>query len=261
MNFNDKKPLYKLKEIAEILRSENGCAWDKEQTPQSLKPYLIEETYELYDAIEENDAVGTREELGDVLYQVYAHAQIAAEEGLFTIDDVAEDMSKKLIHRHPHVFGNETVTTADEVSDLWERNKKKEKSHRESILDGVPRHLPALLKAYRIQQKVQRVGFDWEKIEDAIEKLHEEVDEFKEVIQAEDKEKMIDEAGDVLFSMVNLLRFQKINPEEALGRTNKKFMNRFKHIEQEIKKDEKVMEEMNLTELDIYWNESKKLFP
>jgi len=221
MNFNEKRSLYKLKEIAEILRSENGCAWDIEQTSQSLKPYLIEETYELYDAIEENDPVAMREELGDVLYQVYAHAQIAAEEGSFTIDDVAEDMSKKLVHRHPHVFGDDIVKTSDEVSDRWERIKKKEKSHRESILDGVPRHLPALLKAYRIQQKVQRVGFDWEKIDDAVEKLHEEVDEFKEVIKAEDKEKMIDEAGDVLFSMVNLLRFQKINPEEALSRTIK----------------------------------------
>ena len=201
MEFKEKRPLYLLEEIAAILRGENGCAWDKEQTSASLKPYLIEEAYEVYEAIEKGDSDNLKEELGDLLYQVYAHAQIKKEEGDFTIDDVAQGIVTKLVRRHPHVFGNETVKDAREVIERWEKIKKKEKADRESILDGVPSHLPALLKAYRVQQKAARLGFDWEKIDDAAGKLDEEVAEFREALKSPDRNEdaITGEFGDVLF--------------------------------------------------------------
>ena len=257
MDFKEKRPLYLLAEIAARLRAENGCAWDREQTYQSLKPYLIEEAYELYDAIESGDIKDMKEELGDLLYQVYAHAQIASEENQFTIDDVAHGIADKLIYRHPHVFGDDTVTDAQEVIERWEIIKKKEKSHRESILDGVPAHLPALLKAYRVQQKVSRVGFDWEKTDDVVAKIEEELEEFKEAFSKGDKENALEEAGDILFSMANLLRFAGINPEEALQKTVKKFIRRFGHVEKECLKKGNNMEKMSLEELDLLWEEAK----
>jgi tetrapyrrole methylase family protein / MazG family protein len=259
MNFQEKRPLYLLMEIASILRSENGCAWDREQTSGTLKPYLIEEAYELYDAIEKHDPAAIKEELGDLLYQVYAHSQIASEQDEFTIDDVASGIAAKLIHRHPHVFGNETVLSADEVSDRWEKIKKKEKSDRQSILDGVPAHLPALLKAYRVQQKVSRIGFDWEKIDDAALKLDEELDEFKEALAQKDKEKMTEEAGDIFFSMVNVLRFMKINPEEALRKSVDKFMGRFREVEKLAAAKGENIDEMTLPELEELWEQAKML--
>ncbi|MCL1833733.1 MAG: nucleoside triphosphate pyrophosphohydrolase, partial [Leptospirales bacterium] len=206
MNLKDIPPLYRLKEIAAILRSKNGCPWDMEQTSASLKPYLIEEAYEVYDAIERGNLKELKEELGDLLYQVYAHSQIASETSSFTIDNVAEGIIDKLVRRHPHVFGNETIADSNGVKDRWERIKKSEKSERVSILDGVPRHLPALLMAHRVQDKVSHVGFDWEKIDDAINKLDEEVGEFKEAVDSGDNERIYDEAGDILFSIVNILR-------------------------------------------------------
>ena len=163
MDLKDKKPLYRLKEIAKILRAENGCPWDREQTFSSLKPYLVEETYEVYDAIESGNLKDLKEELGDLLYQIYAHSEIASETSDFTIDDVADGISDKLIRRHPHVFGNENITDSRGVKIRWEEIKKVEKKERNSILDGVPRHLPALVMAYRIQDKVSHVGFDWGK--------------------------------------------------------------------------------------------------
>ncbi len=258
MKFKEKQPLYLLAEIAARLRAEDGCAWDREQTSQTLKPYLIEESYELYDAIESNNKDDMKEELGDVLYQVYAHAQIAHEEKHFSIDDVAQGIINKLIYRHPHVFGDETITDAKEVIDRWEKIKKTEKSHRESILDGVPVHLPGLLKAYRVQQKVSRIGFDWEQTDDVIAKIEEELEEFKEAFKDGKKEESIDEAGDILFSMVNLLRFTGINPEEALQRTVKKFMTRFGHVERRCDEMDKPMDTMTLEELDVLWEEAKK---
>jgi len=258
MQFKEKLPLYLLAEITSILRAENGCAWDREQTSQSLKPYLIEESYELYEAIESGDADHIREELGDLLYQIYAHAQIAMEESRFTIDDVASDISRKLIRRHPHVFGNEEARTSGEVMEQWEKIKKVEKSHRESILDGVPKHLPALLKAYRIQQKASRIGFDWEKIDDVFKKIYEEIDEFKEALEKKDMHNMTEEAGDLLFSIVNVLRFVKINPEEALQKTVNKFITRFRHIEKRTGEMGRAMEDMTLKELDELWDEAKR---
>jgi len=257
MDFKKNRPLYRLMEIADILRAPNGCAWDREQTSQTLKPYLIEEAYELYDSIEKEDIKGMKEELGDLLYQVYAHSQIASEKNLFTIDDVAAGIGAKLIHRHPHVFGDDVVTSADEVSDRWEKIKKKEKSDRESILDGVPAHLPALLKAYRVQQKVSRIGFDWEKIDDAAVKLEEEIDELRDAIAKGDRDAMADEAGDLLFSIVNVLRFMKINPEEALRRAVEKFMARFRHVEKLAAAEGREIDSMSLQELDALWDRAK----
>jgi tetrapyrrole methylase family protein/MazG family protein len=259
MDFFESKPLYRLREIAAILRGENGCAWDRKQSHDSLKPYLIEEAYELYDAIESGDAEHMKEELGDVLYQVYAHARIADEKGLFTIDDVAEGISEKLVRRHPHVFGEEQALTPDEVTDRWEKLKRDEKSHRESILDGVPRMLPALLKAYRIQQKVSRVGFDWEKPADVVAKLDEEVTEFKEALESGDPAQVLDEAGDLLFVMVNILRFFSINAEEALQKANDKFIGRFREVEILADKEGRQLESMTLAEMDILWKEAKKI--
>jgi len=258
MEFKEKRPLYLLKEIAEILRAENGCAWDRKQTPKSLRPYLIEETYELYDAIETENTPHIKEELGDYLYQAYAHAQIASENNEFTIDDVAEGIIEKLIRRHPHVFGDETIESPEEVSIKWEEIKKEEKSHRESVLDGVPNQLPALLKAYRIQQKASRVGFDWEDIKDPVLKLDEELQEFKAALDSGDSEDILDEAGDILFSIVNVFRFLKINPEEALRKSTDKFTTRFCFVEKNVADSGRDMNDMSLEELDSIWEESKK---
>ena len=255
MELKEERPLYMLMEIASILR--NKCPWDREQTSKSLMPYLIEEAYEAYEAIESGDNEHKKEELGDLLYQIYAHSEIADEEKSFTIDDVANGIIEKLIRRHPHVFGDEKSDDKHDVLKKWEIIKKKEKPHRESILDGLPKGLPALLKAYRIQQKVSRVGFDWENDEDIVKKLDEEVAEFKEVLKISDREKIKEEAGDILFTIVNILRFIEINPEEALSSSVKKFMHRYKFIEKESVKRNKKIEQMTLAEMDELWEEAK----
>ena len=257
MKFKQKRSLYLLKEIASILRGEEGCAWDRAQTSQTLKPYLIEEAYEVYDAIEKDDHRHLKEELGDLLYQIYAHAQIAEENNLFTIDDVANAITEKLIRRHPHVFGDETVSGKDEVIAKWEKIKKREKSHRTSILDGVPAHLPALLKAYRVQQKASRVGFDWDRIRDVVVKLDEEIGEFKDSITQRNRQRIEEEIGDILFTITNVSRFLEINPEDALYKTVDKFIRRFKFIESEALKSGKEIEDMSLEELDSIWERSK----
>ncbi len=259
MEFKETRPLYLLAEIASILRSPNGCAWDRAQTSVTLRPYLIEEAYELYEAIGGGDPAEIREELGDLIYQVYAHAQIASEAGQFTIDDVAQGIVTKLIGRHPHVFGDETAHTADEVTDKWERIKKKEKAHRESILDGVPASLPALLKSYRVQQKASRIGFDWERIDGVVDKLDEEVAEFKEALARSPKgsPEIEEEMGDMLFTLVNIARFAGVNPEDALARTVNKFMARFRFVEKEAAALGRTLEEMDLEEMDALWERAK----
>lgn len=257
MKFKEKRPLYLLQEIAAILRAENGCAWDREQTSRTLKPYLIEEAYETYEAIDSGRPDHLQEELGDLLYQVYAHAQIADEEGTFTIDDVAQGIVDKLVRRHPHVFGEVTARTAQDVIDRWEKQKLVEKAHRESMLDGVPVHLPALLKAYRVQQKVSRVGFDWDKIDDVVKKLHEELDEFTEALKKNSYDEMEEEIGDILFTIANISRFVKVNPEDALSGTVNKFMRRFKYIESRVSDNGQTIDEMSLEELDRLWEEAK----
>ena len=258
MNFREKRPLYILEELAAILRGENGCQWDRQQTSKSLRPYLIEEAYEVYDAIESGSPADLKEELGDLLYQVYAHSAIAAEEKSFTIDDVAHGIVEKLVRRHPHVFGDEKGMTADEVSVNWEKIKKGEKPHRESILDGVPVHLPSLLKAYRIQQKVSRAGFDWDRVDGAIEKIREEMEELKEAAAKGDHESVTDECGDVLFSIINVMRMMKVNPDEALNRTIGKFMKRFRLVEGMAAAKDRKVEDMTIGELDELWNIAKK---
>ncbi len=261
MKFKEERPLYLLEEIAMILRGENGCAWDREQTPESLKPYLIEEAYEVCEAIEKKDTENLREELGDLLYQVYAHAQIAREEGRFDIDDVASSIAEKLIHRHPHVFGDEKASTAQEVIERWEKIKKKEKAGRESILDGVPAQLPSLLKAYRVQQKASRIGFDWQAIDDVAGKLDEEVAEFKEALSRNTEEgraALEGEIGDILFTIVNISRFAGINPEDALGGAVNKFMRRFRFVEREASARGGKIEEMSMQEMDALWEEAKR---
>lgn len=259
--FKDARPLYALMELTAVLRGKNGCPWDKEQTSETLKPYLIEEAYEVFDAIENGDYDNLREELGDLLYQIYAHSVIAEEEGRFNIDDVAEAIIKKMIFRHPHVFGGEKAADKNEVIDQWEILKKKEKKEKESILDGIPVHLPALLKAWRIQQKASKAGFDWDKIDDVKVKLDEEIDEFKKALDENDGGRIQEELGDVLFTFVNISRFVKVNPEEALSHTIKKFIRRFKFIEKELKSAGKNFDDMSLKELDEIWDRAKKITP
>jgi tetrapyrrole methylase family protein/MazG family protein len=252
-------PLYHLAQIAERLRAENGCPWDREQTSMSLRKYMIEESYEAIDAIESGKSDKICEELGDVLYQVYAHAQIAKEQNLFTIDDIANGIIEKLIRRHPHVFGSEVITTGEAVADRWENIKKKEREGKESILDGVPGALPALLKAYRVQEKTSRVGFDWSRITDVEEKLTEEIAEFREAIQEADESKVFEEYGDILFTLVNMARFLKIDPEDALQQSTKKFMTRFKYVEKTAAAQKRELKDMTLAQMDELWDEAKKL--
>lgn len=258
MNLKETPPLYRLREIARILRAENGCPWDREQTLSSLKAYLIEEAYEVYDAIESGSMDDLKEELGDLLYQVYAQSEIANENSHFTVDDVAEGIAAKLIRRHPHVFGDENINDARGVKLRWEKIKKEEKAAGRSILDGVPRHLPALAMALRIQDKVSHVGFDWEKIDDAVGKLDEEISEFKEAVELNDMDKISEEAGDILFSIVNVLRFKKIDAEDSLRRTIDKFTRRFMYIEKEAAGSGRSIDKMSLGELDSLWKKAKK---
>jgi tetrapyrrole methylase family protein/MazG family protein len=258
MEFKHTQPLYILAEIASILRGEKGCAWDKKQTPISLRPYLIEEAYELYDAIGMEDPAHVREELGDLLMQIYLHAQIAAERNQFAIDDVARSIIDKIILRHPHVFGDEQVNDVDEVIRRWEKIKQKEKGDREHLLDGVPQHLPALLKAYRVQQKVSRVGFDWNRIDDVSSKLDEEVAELKKALGSPDKDKIEEEAGDILFTIANLLRFININPEDALIKSISKFTARFNYIESRAREMNKNLDDMDIDEMERLWAEAKE---
>jgi tetrapyrrole methylase family protein/MazG family protein len=256
---SDKQPLYLFEEIVSILRGKNGCAWDIKQTSLTLLPYLIEEAYELYDAIESGDAEHVKEELGDLLLQIYLHAQIARENNLFTIDDVARSIIDKIVRRHPHVFGSETVRDADEVVKQWEKIKEKEKEGRRSLLGGVPKHMPALLKAYRIQQKTSRVGFDWTNIKDVSSNLDEEIAELKTALASDCSEKIMEETGDVLFSIANILRFININPEEALARTNNKFIARFQYIERQANEMNKKIDDMSIEEMEHLWQKAKNI--
>ncbi|WP_226530434.1 nucleoside triphosphate pyrophosphohydrolase [Metabacillus niabensis] len=247
--------------IAE-LRGPNGCPWDKEQTHQSLKKYLIEECYELLEAIDKDDIDHIIEELGDVLLQVVLHAQIGEDEGMFSIDDVIRGVAEKMVRRHPHVFGQQSVTNSDEVLANWEEIKKKEKGKREeqSILDAVASSLPALSKAYHLQKKAAKVGFDWPSVEGAWDKVKEELKEFEDEIAVnKDHSLVTKEFGDLLFAFVNVGRHYKIEPEEALSSTNVKFYDRFGYIEKIAIEHNRQLQNMSLEEMDHYWNEAKKL--
>jgi XTP/dITP diphosphohydrolase len=234
------------------------CPWDQKQTIESLRHLTIEETYELADAILENDLPEIKKELGDILLHIIFYAKIASEKKAFDIGDVANAISEKLIHRHPHIYGNVTVENEEDVKRNWEQLKLKE--GKKSVLEGVPKSLPAVVKAGRIQEKVAGIGFDWEKPEQVWEKVQEELSELNEEIKAGNKENIEKEFGDVLFSMINYARFIDVNPENALEKTNKKFMNRFQYLERESKKEGRKLSEMSLTEMDAYWEKSKEHF-
>lgn len=247
-----------LVEIMEKLRSEEGCPWDKVQTHDTLKRYLLEETYELIDAIEKKDFKGMKEELGDLLLQIVFHSKIAKDEGKFDINDVIDTISTKMINRHPHVFGEASFETPEEVLSQWDDRKKEEGKLKDSILEGIPIALPALSRAYKIQSRVAKVGFDWDKVEGIFDKLTEECNELKEAIDSGNRDKIEEEVGDVLFSIVNIARFLKIDPETALRKTNRKFEERFKKLEKLANERGKSLKEMTLSEMDTLWEEIKK---
>ena len=238
------------------LRGRDGCPWDKEQTHETLRQYLLEEAYEVLEAIDCRQYDNLEEELGDLLLQVIFHAQIAKEDGHFTIDDVIHGIITKLIRRHPHVFGDVNIKTADQQTIHWEQVKKKE--GKKSAIDGVPKQLSALLRAHRIQSKAATVGFDWEKTEQVWNKVEEELCELKEACQSDDFSEIETEFGDLLFALVNLSRFIKVNPEDSLRGTIEKFSRRFYQVEQEITRRNKRMEDSTLEEMDAIWEQVKK---
>ncbi len=246
--------LEKLVDIIAVLRSENGCVWDREQTHKSLRPNMLEEAYEAVDAIDEGDIPNLREELGDVLLQVVLHSQIAKDNGEFDIEDVARELSEKLIHRHPHVFGSEKVNSADDVIKNWDKLKKEEKSYRKSILDGISKSQSALMSAQKISKKVVKVGFEWDSVESLKECIKSEYKEFYEAVLLGDNDKMEDEMGDIFFATVNLARWYKIDSEQALLRANRKFTARFKKME-ELKT--KPFEEYSYEEFNELWKRAK----
>ncbi|UCG79282.1 MAG: nucleoside triphosphate pyrophosphohydrolase [Nitrospirota bacterium] len=247
----------KLVEIMKALRGQEGCPWDREQTRESLKPFLIEETYEVLEAIDEGDPEKIREELGDLLFQIIFHCQIATEREEFNINDVIKGISDKMLARHPHVFGKEKYETSEEVMDKWEEHKKREGKLKGSLLDGVPDGLPALLRAHRLQDRASRVGFDWDVVDDVITKLEEEVVEFKKALRDMKGPDIEDELGDIFFALVNISRFVGINPEDALRKTISKFIKRFRHIEITAADSGRTLSDMTLEEMDGLWESSK----
>jgi len=243
--------------VVDRLRDEGGCPWDREQTLETLKPYLVEECYEVLDALDDGTPEDHAEELGDVLLQIAMHARIRGEEGAFTFDDVAHRIADKLIYRHPHVFGDVKVADSAEVLANWEQLKAKEKEDR-STLAGIPRHLPALQKAQRLQSRAARVGFDWDHVHDVAAKIDEELAETREAMGTDDTEHLTEELGDLLFAVVNLARFSGINAEEALRKTCDKFIRRFEGVEQRVKDNGQILHECGLETLDGYWNAVKE---
>jgi tetrapyrrole methylase family protein/MazG family protein len=247
----------KLVDIMARLRSENGCAWDKVQTHETLKPYLIEEAYEVIEAIDEKDHAKLKEELGDLLMQVVFHSQVAKDNGEFDINDVIEKISSKMISRHPHVFGDAKFDTPEEVKKQWHDRKKEEGKLRDSALEGVPKELPSLLRAHRLQSRAAKVGFDWPKIDDVVAKLEEELREFRQAVQGKDKKEIEDELGDIFFVLVNLSRWVGVNAEEALRKTISKFISRFRYVEMKADENGRKLEDMTLQEMDALWDEAK----
>ena len=251
--------LSKLVDLMAKLRSPDGCPWDRKQTTESLKPFLIEEAYEVIDALDEGDPEKVREELGDLLFQIIFHARIGEEKGEFTMRDVIETNVEKMIRRHPHVFGGEKLSTDTEVIANWEEIKKKERGseHRKSILEGVPRSMPSLTRAHRLQERAARVGFDWNRIDEALPKLDEEIAEFKESLKSEDAARIEEELGDIFFMLVNLSRFLAVDPDKALRKTIGKFIRRFRYIEESAADSGRSLNEMTLDEMEKLWQEAK----
>lgn len=242
--------------LVAILRKE--CPWDRKQTHDSIKDNFVEEVYEAIEAIDDKDFTELNKELGDVMLHVVFHTKMASENQHFDIGDVIYTLMEKLIRRHPHVFGDQVVEGENQVSENWENIKLKE--GKKSTLDGLPAHLPALIRAQRMQEKAANVGFDWPEWRQAWEKLEEELGEFKEAVEHQDKEKSAKEFGDLLFSMVNVARYFDLTAEDSLRLTNKKFENRFRYVEEQIKKEGKTLKDSTLEEMDAHWEASKKFF-
>ena len=253
---NKKEAFSKLLEIMDVLREK--CPWDKKQTMESLRYLTIEELYELSDAILDKDMQEIKKELGDILLHVVFYARIASETNDFDISDVINNVCDKLIHRHPHIYGNVSVTNEEEVKENWEKLKLQE--GKKSVLEGVPKSLPAIVKAFRIQEKVRGVGFDWENKKQVWEKVLEEIEELKVEVEKGNHDKIESEFGDVLFALTNYSRFVNVNPEDALERTNKRFIKRFQIMEDIIKKDGLILSEMTLSNMDVYWEKAKEIY-
>jgi MazG family protein len=243
----------RLRQIVERLRAPDGCPWDREQTHESLKPHLLEECYELLDAIDTQDDGELKEELGDLLLQVVMHAQMASEQHRFTLDDVAEVTADKLVNRHPHVFGENRLPNSDAVLRQWDAIKRGEKHQRKSVLDGVPKNLPALAKAQKVQTKAARVGFDWQEARDVLSKIHEEI---QEIDSASGKE-LADEIGDLLFAIVNFARKQKLDAEQLLSGATAKFSKRFQAMESLAEERKLDLSKLTLEQMDKLWEEVK----
>lgn len=250
--------MQRLVNIMKKLRDKNeGCPWDLEQTHESLRKYILEEAYEVIEAIEDNEPSELKKELGDLLLQIIFQSQIADEKGNFNIEDVAESISDKLERRHPHIFGEKKTLTPDQVKNNWEIIKK-EKEGKKRILDGVPRSFNALLRSLRLQQKAGAVGFEWQNSVDILEKVKEEITELEEGIKKNDIPNIEEEIGDILFVMVNLSKKLKVNPEDALQKANNKFIGRFNYIEEKVERSGGKVQDRSLEELDAIWNESKR---
>jgi len=255
----------KLVNLVERLRGENGCPWDKEQTRETLKPMLIEEAYEVLDALDGDDPVELKEELGDLLFQIVFHAQIAREKGEFDLADIIDRSHEKMVRRHPHIFGDADLKTADDVLKNWEDIKAAEKGIQSSsrpdsgrsLLDGIPSKLPALHRAHQMTAKASRVGFDWPHLKDVLSKLAEEASELIEAQSGQDDEKIADEVGDLLFVAANVARFLGVDPETALARSNRKFDRRFRYVESAIKRQGRELKDASLAEMDALWEEAK----
>ncbi len=262
MNTTEEKPRSLLQDLTELmrkLRSKDGCPWDREQSHASLKPHLVEETYEVIDAIDSGEPDKLKEELADLFFHIIFHCQIATEKGEFDIESIMALCLDKMTRRHPHVFGDASATTPEEAIHQWEQIKKNEKGYEERkfIVDGLPKYLPALQKAQKLQKKVSKVGFDWTNISDVIAKVDEELREVKEAIRENKPEHIEEEMGDLLFSVVNLARFLKLDTENVLHKTIYKFVDRFKRVETELASMGKDIEKCTLEEMDAVWNKVK----
>ena len=255
----DKYDFNDLLDIMAQLRAENGCPWDRKQTHESLRIYMIEETYEVLEALDTGDMDQFCNELGDLLLQIVFHAQIAREQVEFDMTDVTTEICRKLISRHTHIFGDAKADTPEQVVENWEAIKKKEKhlKTQTGVLKDVPSSLPSLMRSYKVQQKAAQVGFDWDDIEDVFSKVDEEIRELRDVYKSKNVERITDELGDAMFALVNLSRFLKVQPELALTGTINKFIRRFEYIEQQSTKAGKKLEDMSLAEMDELWNEAK----
>ncbi|MFQ5483488.1 MAG: nucleoside triphosphate pyrophosphohydrolase [Nitrospinaceae bacterium] len=249
--------------IVDTLMGDTGCPWDKVQTRDSLKPYLVEETYETLEALDSNNPEKIVDELGDLLYQILFHAKIAELQKEFTLTDVIQNLADKMVRRHPHIFQSAKADTPEKVIHQWEEIKRSEKANRDhkSALDGVPKALPGLARAQKLQKKAAKQGFDWDRVEDVCAKLNEELAEFKAAREAGDTGATTEEFGDLIFVLVNLARFMKIDAEEALRATNNKFTRRFHYIESELEKRGKKLKETSLEEMEKYWQEAKQKAP